>query len=186
MILFIIFFCLLVLQRVAELAVAKRNERRLLSKGAFEAGQEHYKWMVAIHTGFFLSLLLEVTLISKEPASWWWLPFSLFLLAQLARVWCISSLGPYWNTKIIILPGANVVAKGPYQYLRHPNYVIVTVEIIMIPLIFQAYITCILFSLLNAVILSVRIPAEERALESATDYEKHFEGKHRFLPTDES
>ncbi|KSU85628.1 MULTISPECIES: isoprenylcysteine carboxyl methyltransferase family protein [Fictibacillus] len=183
--LFWIFFAVLVIQRLAELLIARKNEKYLLSKGAFEAGREHYKWMVGIHTCFFISFLVEVLLFNKQPAFWWWIPFSLFLLAQCARVWCISSLGHFWNTKIIILPGAHVVAKGPYKYIRHPNYVIVTLEIITIPLVFQAYFTMVLFLILNAVILSVRIPEEEKALQKATNYNAHFEGKHRFLPGDD-
>ncbi|WP_272885610.1 isoprenylcysteine carboxyl methyltransferase family protein [Fictibacillus marinisediminis] len=186
MIVFFLFLGALILQRLAELVIARRNETFLFSKGAFEAGQEHYKWMVAIHASFFVSLLLEVPLFHKEPASWWWIPFSLFLLAQMARVWCLRSLGAFWNTKIIILPGAQVVASGPYKYIRHPNYCIVTMEIITIPLVFQAYFTALLFLVLNAVILSVRIPAEEKALQEATDYGQRFDGKHRFLPGDET
>ncbi|MGG1573774.1 isoprenylcysteine carboxyl methyltransferase family protein [Fictibacillus sp. NRS-1165] len=183
---FFLFLGMLILQRLGELFIARRNEKLMLSKGAVEAGQRHYKWMVMIHASFFVSLFLEVTLFHKEPAAWWWIPFSVFLLAQLARVWCLTTLGMYWNTKIIILPGAQVVARGPYKYIRHPNYCIVTLEIITIPLVFQAYFTGFLFLAFNALILSVRIPAEERALKEATDYSQRFGRKQRFIPSDKT
>jgi methyltransferase len=90
------------------------------------------------------------------------------------RVWVISSLGRFWNTKILVLPGANVVKKGPFHFIRHPNYVVVTCEIIVIPLMFGAYFTAVIFTILNIIILSVRIPKEEAALREVTDYKEIF------------
>ncbi|WP_027725080.1 isoprenylcysteine carboxyl methyltransferase family protein [Tuberibacillus calidus] len=183
MIFFYLLFALVILQRIVELAIAKRNERLLREKGAYEVGEAHYKWIVLLHTLFFIVLYAEVTLFDKRPASWFWLPFVFFIAAQVVRVWAIRSLGVFWNTKIIVLPGAEVVAKGPYRYLRHPNYLIVATEFLTLPLIFQAYFTALTFSLLNtAIILGMRIPDEEKALLSATNYKEKL-GKHRrFLP----
>ena len=173
MMLFWILIALVIVQRLVELRVARRNERQLLAKGAFEAGKSHYPYMVAMHAAFFLSLIMEVLL--HRPLSPIWLPLlAVFLAMQVLRVWCLASLGEFWNTKIIILPGANVVRRGPYKWLRHPNYVIVTTELLVLPLLFQAYFTAALFALLNAWMLSVRIPAEEQALRKATDYNERF------------
>lgn len=172
--LFYIVLIIVVMQRLIELVIAKRNEKWMLVQGAFEAGGNHYPWMVAMHVGFFLALLAEVVLSGKGLSPIWPLLFTLFLIVQIARFWCLFSLGKFWNTKIIILPGADVVRKGPYQFIRHPNYLIVTIELLALPLLFNAYATAILFSLLNIWILSVRIRAEEQALKEATNYKAKF------------
>ena len=144
------------------------------SQGAFEAGAGHYPFMVSMHIAFFISLIIEVFVLNR-PLSPLWIPLlSIFLIAQIARVWCLTSLGKFWNTKIIILPGANVVKKGPYQFIRHPNYVIVATELLVLPLLFSAYFTAIAFSLLNIWMLSVRIPVEEKALKGVTNYKEEF------------
>ena len=101
----------------------------------------------------------------------WPIYLTTFLLVQLGRVWVIATLGKYWNTKIIVLPGSNIVAKGPFKYIKHPNYLIVTIELIVIPLLFQAYITAIVYFILNQVILAIRIPMEEKALREHTDFQ---------------
>ncbi|WNS80478.1 isoprenylcysteine carboxylmethyltransferase family protein [Domibacillus sp. DTU_2020_1001157_1_SI_ALB_TIR_016] len=167
--LFILFLCV---QRISELFIAKRNEKWMLSQGAYEAGTRHYPLIVALHTLFFISLIAEVTMMEKTLSSNWPMWLTLFLVTQLGRVWTLRSLGPFWNTKIIVLPGAKVVKRGPYRWVRHPNYIIVTLEFIVIPLLFQAYYTAIIFTLLNAWMLSVRIAAEEQALTDATDFGK--------------
>ncbi|MDB5085557.1 MAG: isoprenylcysteine carboxyl methyltransferase [Bacilli bacterium] len=172
MIFFGIVFAFVVIQRLVELSIAKRNEAALKRAGAYEVGSSHYKWMVSIHVCFLLSLLLEVVFFHPKPAVWFWIPLFFFIGAQIVRVWVIRSLGRFWNTKIIILPNIEVVTKGPYKHLRHPNYLVVTIEICMLPLLFQAYITAIVFTLLNAIILSIRIPIEEKALSAATNYSK--------------
>ncbi|WP_331710047.1 isoprenylcysteine carboxyl methyltransferase family protein [Fictibacillus phosphorivorans] len=171
------------IQRLAEVRIAKSNEKKLREKGAVEAGKDHYKWMVFMHVSFFAVFFLEVYVLSATPPSWWLVPFVLFLIAQVIRVWAISSLGVYWNTKILLLPGATVVAKGPYRFMRHPNYTVVSLELLVIPLIFGAYYTAILFTLLNILMLRVRIPAEEKALMELTDYEKSHGHKQRFFPS---
>ncbi|OEF96680.1 isoprenylcysteine carboxyl methyltransferase family protein [Desulfuribacillus alkaliarsenatis] len=154
-----------ILQRIGELQIAARNEQWMREQGAVEHGKEHYKYIVMMHVLFFVSLLTEVIASGAELATWWWIPFVLFMLAQALRFWTIRSLGQYWNTKILVIPNAERVNRGPYRFIRHPNYLIVALEIIAIPLIFQAFITAAVFTVLNAwILLYVRIPAEEKAL----------------------
>ncbi|MDV6378054.1 isoprenylcysteine carboxyl methyltransferase [Sporosarcina sp. GW1-11] len=172
--LFLFVYIIVVIQRLVELTVAKRNEQWMRSQGAIEVGASHYKWMVFMHTAFFVSLLVEVTMFNRPLSPVWGLLLVTFLLMQLLRVWCLSSLGKFWNTKILILPGATVQKKGPYRWIRHPNYVIVTTELLVLPLLFSAYFTVALFFVLNLWMLSVRIPAEERALRELTNYTEVF------------
>lgn len=174
---FILFVAIVILQRIIEVIIAKRNERKMLAAGAFEAGASHYPFMIALHVSFFLSLLTEVLLLNRTISPIFFLLFLAFLLVQGLRVWCLASLGAFWNTKIIILPGANVVKKGPYLFIRHPNYLVVSIEILLLPLMFQAYFTAICFTLLNFAMLAVRIPAEEKALLEATNYSEKFKKK---------
>ncbi|WP_201745379.1 isoprenylcysteine carboxyl methyltransferase family protein [Alteribacter lacisalsi] len=172
MILFWTLLGIVIVQRGVELAVARQNERWMRSRGAREFGRGHYKWIVLLHAGFFLFLMSEVALFGRAPAAWWPIPAIVFVLAQAGRIWALTSLGRYWNTKIIVLPEAELVRRGPYRWISHPNYVIVALEIIAIPLLFQAWITCALFTTLNAwLLLKVRIPEEERALAWAQNKE---------------
>jgi methyltransferase len=172
--LFIIFISIIILQRGAELAVARSNEKWMKGRGAVEFGQRHYPWIVAVHSSFFVCYLLEVIIYEKNLSPFWPILLILFFLTQAGRIWALISLGKYWNTKIIVLPGAEVVRRGPYRFIKHPNYAIVAAEFLVIPLMFQAYITAALFTLLNLVVLSVRIPAEEKALKHLTEYEDAF------------
>ncbi len=172
--LFAVVITIVIIQRLLELIVAKRNETWMRSQGAYEVGAKHYPIMVLMHVTFFISLIVEVFVVNRPLSSIWIILLLIFLLAQALRVWCLTSLGKFWNTKIIILPGANVVKKGPYAFMRHPNYVIVTTELLVLPLIFSAYFTAILFTLLNVWMLSVRIPVEEKALKQATNYKEQF------------
>lgn len=172
--LFLFVFIIVIIQRLVELAVARRNENWMRSQGAIEAGASHYKWMVLMHTAFFVSLLAEVLITGRPLPVYWPILLTVFLLMQILRVWCLSSLGKFWNTKILILPGADVQKRGPYKWIRHPNYVIVTTELLVLPLLFGAYFTAILFFILNLWMLSVRIPAEEQALRELTNYNEVF------------
>ncbi|PIC86680.1 isoprenylcysteine carboxyl methyltransferase [Sporosarcina sp. P20a] len=172
--LFLFVFIIVVVQRLVELVVANRNEKWIRNQGAIEIGASHYKWMVLMHIAFFISLLVEVLVFDRSLLPVWGTLLAIFLLMQVLRVWCLSSLGKFWNTKILILPGANVQKKGPYRWIRHPNYVIVTTELIVLPLLFSAYLTAGLFLLLNIWMLSVRIPTEERALRELTNYNEVF------------
>ena len=174
MTLFICVVSFIIIQRILELLVARNNEKWIKSKGGYEVGANHYPYMVAIHIGFFISLIIEFMVFKQAVSPFWLLLFVIFISLQIMRVWVIASLGRFWNTKILVLPGAHVVKKGPFHFIRHPNYVVVTSEIIIIPLMFEAYFTAIVFTLLNIIILSVRIPKEEAALREVTDYKEVF------------
>lgn len=152
-------------QRLLELRYSRRNERRLRAKGAVERGMGHYPVMVAIHALWLASTLVEGLLRGPEIPAWWPLPLAAFLLVQPLRYWAIFSLGENWNTKILVVPGRELVRSGPYRYFSHPNYVVVAVEVLSFPLIFGAWITALVFSVLNAALLYGRIQEEERALE---------------------
>lgn len=167
---FYLFLLMLVLQRLGELMIAKRNEQWMKSRGAIEFGQVHYRLIVTIHTMFFVVYFLEVTAWQTKLSVLWPMLLSLFIVTQVVRIWALVSLGRYWNTKIIVLPQSNIVKKGPYRFLKHPNYLVVSLEFIVIPLLFEAYFTTFLFTILNGIILSIRIPAEEKALNELTEY----------------
>lgn len=169
--------------RLFELRIAGRNYRDLVARGGVEVGAEHYRWMVLLHTAFLISCPLEVWLLGRPfiPA----LAAVMLLLAVLAaalRWWVIASLHGRWTTRIVCLPGVAPVTDGPYRWLRHPNYLAVIVEMFALPLIHTAWLTAVLFSALNAVILRVRIRAEEAALSRLSDYGAAFADRPRLLP----
>jgi methyltransferase len=165
---FWIFLLFVILQRIVELVIAKRNERIVRAKGGIEFDKKGYKVMVAMHVAFFISLVLEKVLLKRSLNSLWIFFAILFVLAQFLRYWAISSLGVYWNTRILVVPNSKLVTSGPYKYLRHPNYVAVIAEIAVIPLIFSCYITAAVFSVLNLILLRRRIRIEEEALQRAS------------------
>jgi methyltransferase len=155
---------LVTLQRLVELLLSRRNERLLRARGAVERGRGHHPLIVALHALWLLSTLVEGILRGPELPALWPVPLALFLLVQPLRYWAIFTLGGYWNTRILVVPGTKLVRRGPYRYLKHPNYVVVAVEILTFPLIFGAWITALVFSILNAALLYVRIREENRAL----------------------
>jgi methyltransferase len=152
------------LQRLLELWYSRRNERRLRARGAMEWGAGHYPVMVTIHALWLVSMLVEGLLRGPDIPAWWPLPVAAFLLVQPLRYWAIFSLGINWNTRVLVMPGEKLVSSGPYRYFPHPNYFVVVVEVLTFPLIFGAWITAIVFSLLNAALLFIRIRTENRAL----------------------
>lgn len=149
----------------------------MLAQGAYEVGASHYPYMITLHTSFFICLIVEVLIFNRSISPLFPIFLLFFLFVQGLRIWCLTSLGTFWNTKIIILPGANVITKGPYLIFRHPNYVVVCIEIVLLPLMFQAYMTAVCFTLLNLAMLSVRIPIEEKALMEVTNYNEEFKKK---------
>ncbi|WP_066950616.1 isoprenylcysteine carboxyl methyltransferase family protein [Streptomyces lushanensis] len=167
-----IWYTLLVLavgaERVAELVVARRNMRWSLERGAVERGQGHYPPMVVLHTALLLGCWAEVWLTGRPfvPALGWTM-LAFVVAAQGLRWWCIRTLGPRWNTRVLVVPGLPLVTGGPYRLLRHPNYVAVVAEGLALPLVHGAWITALLFTVLNAALLTVRIRCENRALETA-------------------
>ncbi|MZP28313.1 isoprenylcysteine carboxyl methyltransferase [Heliobacterium undosum] len=170
MLIFFAFLSLVLAQRVAELTIARRNARWMTAQGAVEAGQAHYKYLVALHICFFAALMTEVLMLGRKPPQWWMAPAAAFVVAQWLRYWCMTSLGPFWNTRIFVLPGAKAVKRGPYRFFRHPNYLAVITELLCIPLLFGAWMTAAMVSVVNLYLLSVRIHVEEAALTEATDY----------------
>jgi len=156
---FVIFILFLIALRLIELYISGRNEKWLLSQGAIEYGRGHYPFVVALHTSFIILLVVEFFL-SNAPHQISYPFLALFIILLLFKWWLMSSLGKYWNTKIYRIPGSIAVKKGPYKFIRHPNYVDVVCEIAFIPLVFHLYYTAVIFSILNAVMLTVRIKEE--------------------------
>jgi methyltransferase len=157
---FIVFIAFLIVQRLSELYISRRNEKWLLENGAIQYGQTHYPYMVVMHTLFLLSIVAEYYWRSGPPISW--IALASFLIVLSFKFWALSSLGKYWNTKIYRIPGVSPVKKGPYKFLKHPNYMEVVCEIAIIPLVFHLYYTAIVFTLLNAIMLTVRIKVENK------------------------
>jgi methyltransferase len=154
-------------ERLAELVVARRNERWSRARGAVEIGAAHYPVMVVLHVGLLVGALLEVWLGNRPfiPALGWPM-LALVVAAQALRWWCIVTLGRQWNTRILVVPGLARVDRGPYRFFTHPNYVAVVVEGAALPLVHTAWITALVFTVLNAALLRVRIAAENQALLS--------------------
>ena len=159
MILTIVILALVTLQRLGELWLANRNTRRLLSQGAREHAPGHYPLIVAVH-GLWLATLWWFGL--DRPVDIFWL--AMFVIVEIARIWVLASLGPRWTTRIIVLPEAPLVRRGPYRFVNHPNYLVVIAEIVVLPLVFGLWPVALIFSALNAAALAIRIHAENAAL----------------------
>ena len=170
----VLYICLILatgVERLVELRTSKRHAAASFARGGVEFGQRHFPWMVALHTGLLLACIAEVVFLNRPfiPALGWPM-LVIALLCQVGRGWIIRSLGDQWNTRVIVVPGATrVTHRGPYRFswLPHPNYVLVVVEGIALPLVHTAWVTAISFTVLNAVLLlGFRIPVENRALKS--------------------
>ncbi len=155
----IVVLVLVTLQRLGELVLADHNTKRLKARGAVETGASHYPLIVGLHAAWLLGLAI---LAWDQSANLVWL--GVFVGLQLARVWVIASLGERWTTRIITLPNAPLVRRGPYRFLSHPNYVVVAAEIAVLPLVFGLVGFAIVFSILNAVAMAIRISTENRTL----------------------
>lgn len=160
--LFPLFILFLTLLRVGEMVLSRRNEKWLLKHGAVESGQGHYPLMILLHVLFLVSLIVEYSI--EKPVSYSPVFLVLFFVLLALKIWVVCCLGKFWNTKIYPIPGVPLVKKGPYKYFNHPNYLLVVAEIAVIPLIFHLYYTAVLFSVLNGIMLTVRIRAENKAL----------------------
>lgn len=154
-------------ERLVELVVAKRNLAWALERGGVETGFGHYPVMVVLHTALLVGALVEVLALHRPfvPALGW-LMAVLVIAAQGLRWWCIRTLGPQWNTRVVVVPGLPLVEGGPYRWLRHPNYVAVVVEGFALPLVHSAWLTALVFTVANAALLNLRIRTEARALDS--------------------
>ncbi|HVF58976.1 MAG TPA: isoprenylcysteine carboxylmethyltransferase family protein [Thermoanaerobaculia bacterium] len=166
---FFVLVVLVALLRLFELRIAARNRRRLLARGAREAGAGHYPWMVTLHAVWLVAAPAEVWLLGRPFLPALAFPMlALLLLATALRWWVIATLGERWTTRILVLPEAPLVTGGPYRFLRHPNYLAVVLELAALPLVHTAWLTALLAAVSNAAILRVRITVEERALASAS------------------
>ena len=154
------------LERLAELAVSKRNLAWSMARGGREYGFAHYPAMVALHGGLLVGCVVESAHRPFVPALGWTM-FVLVVLSQALRWSCIATLGPRWNTRVIVVPGLPLVTAGPYRWFKHPNYVAVVVEGFALPLVHTAWITALTFTVLNAALLTVRIRCENAALRAA-------------------
>src|ERR1700722_13613180 len=159
---FITFISFIILLRPGELLLSKKNEKWLLQHKAVEYGKKHYPFIVALHVLFIISLITEYSTQSKSTFSLFF--FIFYFLLLISKTWVIFSLGKFWNTKIYHIPDTPSIKKGPYKYCKHPNYLIVVAEVAVIPLVFHLYCTAIVFTVLNAIILWVRITEENKAL----------------------
>ncbi|HLR63124.1 MAG TPA: isoprenylcysteine carboxylmethyltransferase family protein [Lentibacillus sp.] len=162
------FILAVIIQRLTELSIAKSNEKWMKSMGGIEKGEKHYKWFIILHCCFFIAIMTETSLNKHVLADINYFLLLMFLAAQAGRIWCIQTLGKFWNTKVIVLPGVIVIKKGPYKYVKHPNYIIVAVELFVIPMLVGAQLTAVLFPFLHLLLLRIRIPREEKALTKAT------------------
>jgi methyltransferase len=166
-VLYTVLVALVALERLAELVVAKRNMAWSLARGGREYGFSHYPVMVVLHTGLLAGCLLEVWLGGRDFVPALGVPMLVLVLgSQALRWWCIRTLGHQWNTRIVIVPGLTRVTGGPYRFFSHPNYVAVVVEGFALPLVHTAWVTAVVFSALNAALLTVRIRSESAALRA--------------------
>jgi methyltransferase len=155
----IVILALVTLQRLGELWLSNRNTRRLLAQGACEYGRKHYPLIVLVHALWLIALWWFAP---NRPVDGFWL--ALFVLLEIVRIWVLASLGSRWTTRIIVLPNAPLVRRGPYRFVNHPNYAVVIGEIAFLPLVFGLWQVALVFTLLNAAILTIRIREENRAL----------------------
>lgn len=152
---------LVAIQRLGELALARRNTARLLARGGQEVGAGHYPLIVVLHTGWLIAIFLAVP--ADTAPAWPWL--ALFLVLQTGRLWVIASIGQFWTTRIVTVSDMPLVRRGPYRWFRHPNYLIVVGEIALLPLAFGAWTIAAAFSVANLALLAWRIRVEDQALE---------------------
>ena len=174
---------LVALERVVELGISKRNAAAIFAKGGTEHGQGHFPVMVFLHTAIFPAAFFEAWLMERP----WRIELAaamgiLIVLTMFLRYWAIRSLGVHWNTRVIVLPDADIVARGPYQWIRHPNYLAVIVELAAMPLFHGAWITALVFGSANLLLLRHRIQVEEAALDMHCNDTHKLSTKNRFLP----
>ncbi|MEV0385222.1 isoprenylcysteine carboxyl methyltransferase family protein [Nonomuraea sp. NPDC050643] len=173
MIAYTVLIGLVVLERLAELVVARRNLAWARSRGGVEHGAGHYPFIVLAHVALLIAAPTEVWLLGRPfiPALGWPM-LAAVVLAQGLRWWCIGTLGRQWNTRVVVVPGMPLVDRGPYRWVRHPNYVAVVVEGLALPLVHTAWLTALVFTALNAVLLTVRIRVESAALDEVPARER--------------
>lgn len=160
-----VYLALLVAERLWELSLSARHVRRLVARGAVEHGRGHYRWIVVFHTLWPIALATEVLVLGARPAPRWPVWFALLAGAHVLRLVVIRALGERWTTRIWVIPGAARIRTGPYRFLSHPNYLAVAIEVASAPMMFGAWRTAVAATVVNGILLAIRIRAEERALE---------------------
>ena len=179
--LYFAFLGVLAAERAVELSLSLHNAKAARAAGAIEAGRGHYPVMVAFHSLFLVSCASEVLLAHRTfPGALGWTAFGVALAAQALRYWAVTSLGVRWNTRVLVWPGMPPVTSGPYRFLRHPNYLAIILEMVAVPLVYGAWVTAVVFSIGNVLLLRVRIRSEEEAL--GPGWAKAFDGRPRLLP----
>ena len=164
-----LFILAIAVERLVELVVSRRNAQWSFANGGEEFGRGHYPAMVSMHALLLVSCIVEVAFLHRPFIPWLgWPMVALVGASTVLRWWCAATLGKHWNPRVIVVPGAPLVTRGPYRWLHHPNYTAVTVEVAALPLVHSAWLTAIVFSLANAAVLNVRIRTENRALGYAT------------------
>jgi methyltransferase len=157
---------LMIVERLWELRLAKANGGWLRSRGAVETGAEHYPKIVTVHVLWFIGMLFEILFLGRDISPLWPLFLALVVLAQFLRYWSVRTLGRRWSTRILVPPKSKPIVRGPYRYLRHPNYVAVIVELAALPLLYGAYVTAVAISIINALVLRTRVRMENEAIWS--------------------
>lgn len=169
MVWYVLLLAAIAVERGAELVVAQRNRAWSRARGGVEFGARHYPAMVLLHTGLLVGCLVEVVVLHRPFLPWLgWPMLVLVIAAQELRWWCVMTLGRQWNTRVIVVPGTSRVDRGPYRVVPHPNYVAVVVEGVALPLVHTAWLTAVVFTVLNAALLRTRIRVENAALAGLT------------------
>jgi methyltransferase len=162
---FTVVVLLVAVERIAEMVLSRRNAAWSFARGGVETGQGHFPVMVVLHTAFLVGMLVEAWWRRPDvPGALAWSMLGVVVLCQAGRWWCIQALGRHWNTRVIVVPGTPPVVRGPYRILSHPNYAVVVVEGVALPLVHAAWVSALVFTVLNAALLTVRIRAEVAAL----------------------
>lgn len=171
---------LVVLERLVELVITRRNAARLRARGGLAVGDRHFPFMVVLHTGLLVAAPAEVLLLDRPFVPWLgWTALAVVAGTMALRYWAIATLGDRWTTRVFVVPGEGPVTNGPYRYLRHPNYLAVILEVAALPLVHTAWLTALVASVLNLWMLRVRITVEENALDEAAPYFAAFDGGSR-------
>lgn len=168
----VLFLALITIERVGELFLSRHNARILRAIGAEEFGRSHLPWFVALHVTWPLALVAEVVWLGARPGPQWGLWLGVFVVAQILRYAVIRTLGVFWNVRVLVVPGIRPIRRGPYRWLRHPNYLAVALELLSGAFLFGAWRTGIAATLIHLVLVRLRVPVEERALRDAAYSEK--------------
>lgn len=182
-ILFLGLLAAVVLLRIVELVISRRNQRALADQGVRKVREPHFRWMVLLHTGVLIGAAIEVVFLHRPfvPALGVTMGI-LFLLANATRWWVIRTLGGHWNVEVMESARLGVVTSGPFHFIRHPNYAAVVVELAALPLIHTAWLTALLGSAAHVWVLSRRLAIEESILLADPAYRSAMAHKPRFLP----